>query len=78
LENREKYPEFSSAERNIVKCIAKGFSDDEIADFLHLSAGTIRNYITAIKQKTKTKNRVQTVIFSLIHGLISLEEIGFM
>jgi len=74
LENKGKYPEFSSTERNIVEYIAKGFSDDEIADYLHLSTGTIRNYMIAIKHKIKTNNRIQTVIFSLVHGLISLEE----
>jgi len=76
LENWEKYPEFSSTERSIVKCIAKGFSDNEIADYLHLSTGTIRNYMAVIKKKTKTNNRVRMVIFSLVHGLISLEETG--
>jgi len=76
LENWEKYPEFSPAERSIVKCIAKGFSDNEIADYLHLSAGTIRNYMAIIKRKTKTNNRVHAVIYSLVHGLISLEETG--
>ncbi|GBU29659.1 DNA-binding response regulator [Treponema sp. R8-4-B8] len=78
LENREKYFEFSSAERSIVGYIAKGFSDDEIAYYLNLSTGTIRNYIASIKHKTKTNNRVQTVIFSLVHGLISLEETGII
>ncbi|MDR2729334.1 MAG: response regulator transcription factor [Treponema sp.] len=78
LENKENYPVFSSTERNIVEYIAKGFTDDEIACYLHLSTGTIRNYITAIKHKTKQKNRIQTVIFSLVHGLISIEQMGFM
>jgi len=78
LENWKKHPDFSSTERNIVEYIAKGFSDDEIAGFLNLSTGTIRNYVAAIKNKTKTKNRVHTAVFSLIHGLISLDEIGPM
>jgi DNA-binding NarL/FixJ family response regulator len=78
FENREKNPVFSSTERSIIKCIAKGFSDEKIADYLHLSTGTIRNYVAAIKQKTKTNNRVHTVIFSLAHGLISLEDTGIM
>ena len=78
LENKEKSPVFSSTERSIVECIAKGFSDDEIADYLHLSTGTIRNCITVIKQKTKTNNRVHAVISSLEHGLISLEDTGIM
>jgi two-component system, NarL family, response regulator DegU len=78
LENREKFPEFSSTERSIVKCVAKGFSDNEIAGYLHLSTGTIRNYMTTIKQKTKLNSRIQIVIHSLVHGLISLEETGYI
>jgi len=77
LNINQKYPFFSSTERNIIEYIARGFSDDEIAYYLHLSTGTIRNYMVTIKQKTKMKNRTQTVIFSLVHGLISLEQIGF-
>jgi len=78
LKNSEKRPVFSSTERNIIKCIANGLSDKEIAHYLRLSKGTVRNYISVIKHKTKMKNRVQTVIFSLVHGLINLEQIGFL
>jgi DNA-binding NarL/FixJ family response regulator len=78
LEMKDKYPVFSSTERNIVELIAQGFSDDEIADKLNLSAGTIRNYITVIKRKTKQKNRIQVVLFSLIHGLVSIEQTGLL
>jgi DNA-binding NarL/FixJ family response regulator len=76
LETKEKYPVFSSTERNIVECIAQGLSDDEIAFNLNLSTGTIRNYIAVIKHKTRQKNRIRAVIFSLIHGLISIEQTG--
>jgi two-component system, NarL family, response regulator DegU len=78
LENWKKHPDFSSTERSIVECVAKGFSDDEIAGYLHLSTGTIRNYLASIKQKTKLNSRVQIVIHSLVHGLIRLEETGIM
>jgi len=76
FEIKNKYPVFSSTERNIVEYIVQGFSDNEIAGNLNLSAGTIRNYITVIKRKTKQKNRIQAIIFSLIHGLISIEQTG--
>ena len=78
LGNKEKCLEFSPTERNIVKCIAKGFSDEKIAGYLNLSTGTIRNCMATIKQKTKTNSRIHAVIFSLVHGLISLEEIGYL
>jgi len=76
--SEKKHPEFSSMERNIIQYIAKGFSDDEIACFLHLSTGTIRNNMTEIKHRIKMKNRIQTVIYSLVHGLINPEEVDFM
>ena len=68
---------FSSTERNIIIGIANGFSDKEIALNLNFSEGTIKNYVTAIKRRIKLKNRIQIVIFSLIYGLIDLEQLGF-
>jgi len=68
---------FSPAERGIVTDIAQGLSDEEIVKHLHFSTGTIKNCLTAIKRKTKLKNRVQIVVYSLVYGLISFEQLGF-
>jgi DNA-binding NarL/FixJ family response regulator len=65
---------YSPAEQVIVTGIANGFSDGEIAKYLNYSAGTVKNCLTSIKRKTKLKNRVQIVLFSLFYGLISLEQ----
>jgi DNA-binding NarL/FixJ family response regulator len=67
----------SPTERGIITDIAQGFSDEEIAKHLNFSTGTIRNCVTAIKRKTKLKNRVQIVIYSLVYGLINLEQLDF-
>ena len=68
---------FSSVERGIVAHIAQGFSDEEIAEHLNYSPGTVKNCLTAIKRKTKLKNRVQIVIYSLIYGLIGIDQLEF-
>jgi DNA-binding NarL/FixJ family response regulator len=68
----------SPAEHSIVTLIAQGFQDEEIARYLNLSTGTIRNCITAIKRKTKLKNRIQIVIFSIFFGIISTEQLNFL
>jgi DNA-binding NarL/FixJ family response regulator len=65
---------YSPAERVIVTGIARGFSDEEIAKYLNYSAGTIKNCLTSIKRRTKMKNRIQIVLFSLYYGLINLEQ----
>jgi len=66
---------FSPAERGIVTDLAQGYSDTEIAKHLNFSKGTIKNYLAAIKRKIKLKSRIQIVIFSLVHGFISLEHL---
>jgi len=77
-EAEQKQPVFSPAERGIITDIAQGLSDLQIARHLHFSIGTIRNYLYAIKRKTKLKNRVQIVIFALVYGLISFEQLDFI
>jgi DNA-binding NarL/FixJ family response regulator len=67
----------SPVERCIISEIARGLSDEEIAGHLNYSAGTIRNCVTAIKRKTKLKNRTEIVVFSLVYGLIDIEQLDF-
>jgi len=66
----------SPTERGIITDIARGFSDEETAKHLNYSIGTIRNYLAAIKRKIKLKNRMQIVIFSLVHGIINIDQLG--
>jgi DNA-binding NarL/FixJ family response regulator len=67
----------SPVERCIVVELAQGLSDKEIAVRLNYSAGSIRNCVTSIKRKTKLKNRVEIVVFSLVCGLIDIEQLDF-
>jgi DNA-binding NarL/FixJ family response regulator len=69
------YTFFSAAERSIVTEIAQGYSDAEIAKHLNFSIGTIKNYLTVIKRKTKLEKRIQIAIFSLVYGFIPLEKL---
>jgi len=66
---------YSAAERNIIFYLARGLTDFEIAEELNFTIGTIRNFITELKQKTKMKSRVGIVIHSLVSGLIRMENL---
>jgi len=67
----------SPIERGIIIDLAQGLSYDEAAKHLHYSVGTLKNYMSIIKRKTKLKNRMQIVIYSLVYGLISIDQLGF-
>ena len=50
-------------EAEIVKCVAEGLSNKEIADKLFLSEGTVRNYISNILSKLELRDRTNLAIF---------------
>jgi DNA-binding NarL/FixJ family response regulator len=50
----------------------EGKTNKKIAEFLSLTAGTVRNYISSVMQKAGTRNRVQIAIFALKNGLLDL------
>ena len=52
----------SQRELDVVKLIAKGFSNQEIADSLFISHGTVRNYISTILEKTGLDHRTQIAV----------------
>ncbi|WP_339312464.1 response regulator transcription factor [Paenibacillus sp. FSL M7-0896] len=57
---REENP-LSDREREILKLAAAGRSAGEIAAALHLSYGTVRNYISEILSKLEVKTRIEAV-----------------
>lgn len=50
-------------EREVVRAVADGLDNREIADALYLSAGTVRNHISSILAKLGLKNRTQIAVF---------------
>jgi two-component system response regulator DesR len=51
----------SSRELNVLSVAASGVPSTEVAAELHLSTGTVRNYISAILRKTGARNRLEAV-----------------
>jgi len=70
------YPVFSPKELIIIANIAQGIPDEKIAEDLNYSPGTIKNCVTAIKNKTKLKNRMQIVLYSLFYGHINIDQLN--
>jgi two-component system response regulator DesR len=58
----------SPRERDVLIAAADGAGIGDIARGLHLSEGTVRNYLSAAIQKTRSRNRIEAVRYAQTHG----------
>jgi DNA-binding NarL/FixJ family response regulator len=56
--------ELTDRERDVLRLIAKGASNREIAQMLHLSEGTVRNHISHILNRLNLRDRTQVAILA--------------
>ena len=60
--NDNSFLDLSDREMQIVKLIAKGHSNIQIANMLYLTNGTVRNYISVILEKMGLEHRTQIAV----------------
>ena len=64
-ENGFDASDYSERELDIVKAVAEGLSNKEIAAKLFISEGTVKNYITAILSKENLSHRTALAVYYL-------------
>ncbi|MDY3249929.1 MAG: response regulator transcription factor [Candidatus Choladocola sp.] len=65
--NYEQY-DITEKELSIIRGVAEGLSNREIAETLFLSEGTVRNYLSIILEKLHLRDRTQLAVFYLKTG----------
>ncbi|CAN5663816.1 response regulator transcription factor [soil metagenome] len=60
----------SDREREILKLLTEGRNNADIAEHLHLSKGTVQNYISNLFVKLEVTDRTQAVLLALRYGLV--------
>lgn len=63
-------PVLSSREREILKLIAEGYSNQKIAQQLYLSIGSVKSYVRMVLNKLSVDDRVQAAALAIREGLI--------
>jgi two-component system invasion response regulator UvrY len=66
----DSVPELSKLEIRILKSLAKGMTDSEIAKELELKNSVVVDYIQSIISKLGVKSRLETVLRAIQEGLI--------
>ncbi len=60
---------FTDRELDIVRLVAQGYDNKEIAAELFLAEGTVRNNISRLLDKLTLKDRTQLAVYAVKHGL---------
>ena len=60
----------SDRELQVLNLLAKGNSNQEVADFLHLSVKTIDTYRARVLEKLNLRNNAELTLFAVQNGLI--------
>ncbi|HEY9850322.1 MAG TPA: response regulator transcription factor [Leptolyngbyaceae cyanobacterium] len=63
-------------EQEILALIAAGKSNQEIADLLYITVGTVRVHVHAILQKLEVRDRTQAAVLAIQKGLVAAELLG--
>jgi DNA-binding NarL/FixJ family response regulator len=63
-------PELSDRENEVLRLIANGKDNAQIAQELHISPKTVKNHISNILMKLQIENRIQAAVYAVRRGLV--------
>lgn len=66
-------PQLTDREFDVLRLVARGHSNKEIAAALHLTEGTVKGYVSAILAKLGVADRTQAALYAVKHGLAESE-----
>jgi len=74
MPNEKLISQLSNREREVLRLLATGLSNTEIAQTLFLSEGTVKNYVSALFSKLGVTDRTQAAILAIRVGLVDSRE----
>jgi DNA-binding NarL/FixJ family response regulator len=63
--------ELTDREHDVLRLIAEGATNAEIADTLHVSGGTVKSHVGSIFTKLGARDRAAAIVYAYQHGIAS-------
>jgi NarL family two-component system response regulator LiaR len=63
----------SERELEVLRLVARGMSNQEIADTLVVGEATVRSHVSSILRKLQLASRTQAALYALREGLVALD-----
>jgi len=67
--------DLSEREMDVLRLLARGLTNGQIAARLYLSEGTVRNYVSSILTKLDVEDRTQAAVLALRAGVVDLGDL---
>lgn len=68
----DPYEALTDREKQVLKLIAEGYTNKEMAELLYISVKTVMGHRTNIMEKLNIHNRTELVKFAIRHGLVDV------
>jgi DNA-binding NarL/FixJ family response regulator len=75
LRTSAPHDDLTPREREVLRRLALGLSNREIADVLCISEETVKTHVGSVLGKLQVENRAQAIVQALRRGLVTLEEL---
>lgn len=73
-EDRGEREDLTERETEVLKLIAEGLSNEDIADRLFISERTVRSHVSKILKKLELENRTQAALYAIKTGLAGIDD----
>ena len=60
----------TAREHDVLKLVAEGLSNKQIANRLHLTEGTVKGYVSQILAKLRLEDRTQVALYAVRNGMV--------
>lgn len=71
----EEVDPLSQREREVLRLLALGLSNDEIGERLFISKRTVQNHVSSIYGKLSLTSRAEAVLYAIRHSLVEVSEV---